>query len=581
VRSTSAPIDVEKALGDAVVDLLGTVRGDSGRQGGAEALARTLAGHALSETVRGAAVVAFEGTEDVRLVAAAGATGSVIAGSVWPLADSPVAEVLAGTRGITDVEPAHSPLGRALAPGEGDRLLALPLRVGDRGGGDATSLGALLLVVDGAEPMDGSRQAYLEDLSTLVAMTMLVATPAQDWLARARRLRGDVDAAVEVAGSLDARQIVDSVLSRACATSGASRASLLRIRGDDVVTEGVHDADGFPAALEWRHPLADQPLLARAAATGQPVLGGNLDLDGLPPGLPPAFADVRQTMVLPLHLGDSVQGLLVVFRRQARPFIHDDATTLQLLGNLALLALRNSQVYEDARAASGAMASFLSLIAHDLRAPLTVLGGYLDLLLDGTFGDPPPSWEKPLRTINAKLSETQRLVDDIMLASRLENGVVPCTTTTLDLNEVVKGAAERVEGRAALAGATVETSPSQAPVRVRADAFHVDRVVDNLVNNAINYGGGSPWIRLAVDASGGPPAITVEDHGIGIAPELHGRIFERFFRVENHVPGTGFGLHVGRLLAEACGGSLRLQRSVPGAGSTFRLELPAAQPEAT
>jgi len=112
-------------------------------------------------------------------------------------------------------------------------------------------------------------------------------------------------------------------------------------------------------------------------------------------------------------------------------------------------------------------------------------------------------------------------------------------------------------------------------VNVVADRFQVDRIVDNLINNAISYGGPSPWVRLSVDPAD-PPAIRVEDHGVGISAELHSRIFDRFFRIDTRVPGTGFGLHVGRVLAAACGGSLRLERSVPGEGSLFRLELPAA-----
>jgi signal transduction histidine kinase len=109
----------------------------------------------------------------------------------------------------------------------------------------------------------------------------------------------------------------------------------------------------------------------------------------------------------------------------------------------------------------------------------------------------------------------------------------------------------------------------------RGDVFHVDRIVDNLINNALNYGGATPWVRLSVDP-GDPPAIRVEDHGVGISATLHQRIFDRFFRVDNNVPGTGFGLHVGRVLAEACGGSLSIERSAPGEGSVFRLELPSA-----
>jgi signal transduction histidine kinase len=110
---------------------------------------------------------------------------------------------------------------------------------------------------------------------------------------------------------------------------------------------------------------------------------------------------------------------------------------------------------------------------------------------------------------------------------------------------------------------------------VSADRFQVDRVIDNLVNNAINYSGPSPWVRLSIDHAN-PPAIRVEDHGVGIRQELQSRVFDRFFRIDTRVPGTGFGLHLGRVLAEACGGSLTLERSVPGEGSIFRLELPAS-----
>jgi signal transduction histidine kinase len=152
---------------------------------------------------------------------------------------------------------------------------------------------------------------------------------------------------------------------------------------------------------------------------------------------------------------------------------------------------------------------------------------------------------------------------------------VPTTTAVLDLNDVIRRAGVRSQARAELAGATVETIPSATPVATCADTFHVDRILDNLINNAISYGGAAPWIRLSIDPSD-PPAVRVEDHGIGISAELHERIFDRFFRLESRVPGTGFGLHVGRVLAQACGGSLDVERSAPGQGSVFRLQLPSA-----
>ncbi len=271
--------------------------------------------------------------------------------------------------------------------------------------------------------------------------------------------------------------------------------------------------------------------------------------------------------------GSTAVGALLLVRDRPAPLADDESAFFEDYTSLAALALRTSQ--QSGAQAASQMLSFLNLVVHDLRAPLTVLSGYIDLLRAGTFGEAPPAWEKPLEMIAGKLSETHRLVDDILLAARLESGTVPASIETLDLNDVISRATTRSEARAGLTGARIETLRHPAVVTASADRFQVDRIVDNLINNAINYGGPSPWIRLSVDDAQ-PPAIRVEDHGVGISPELHARIFDRFFRVDNRVPGTGFGLHVGRVLAEACGGSLRVERSVPGEGSLFRLELPSA-----
>jgi signal transduction histidine kinase len=399
---------VERALGGAVSELAATLRGEAQRADGSDPLTRTLAGHALTRSVRGCAVCVIDGAEVVRVAGVAGTTGDLAPGSVWDLAASPVPEVLAGSERIHLVEASASALGQALKVADSGQLVGAPLRIDEDGAVGPTSLGALLLVRDTPVPLADDERAFFEDYASLVAMT-----------------------------------------------------------------------------------------------------------------------------------------------------------------------LQHSRQHAGTQVASEAMLSFLNLIVHDLRAPLTVLSGYVDLLRDGTFGDGPETWQKPLEMIAAKLHETHRLVDNILLAARLETGAVPVNIETLDLNDLVASAAARSEARAALAGARVEGVGHSKPVMVSADRFQVGRIIDNLVNNAINYSGPSPWVRLSVDPAI-PPAIRVEDRGVGISEEVHARIFDRFFRVDNRVPGTGFGLHVGRVLAEACGGSLSLERSVPGEGSLFRLELPAS-----
>jgi signal transduction histidine kinase len=567
--------DPERALGSAFGDLLRVIRGDDGSSDDGDAVAGMLVRHALIRPVRGCAIGVLDGDQSVRVAGVAGDTGAVRAGSLWPLAGSPVSEALAGPSALRPVNARLSPLGRALSSAGEVGLTALPLRIGEHGGGEPTSLGALLLLRDPGTALSDTERDFLEGFASLVTLAVLQAAPAQDWEQRARRLRGNVDAVVDLASSLDAHKNIPRVLEQVCAAVDGNRATLLRVDGDDMVIEGVHDVDGETVVPDWRGRVDSQEMLLAARQSGAVVVGGNIAYEHLPEELKDAFTDVRHTIILPLRSGDGVAGFLMVFRRHEHPFIHDDAGAVQQLGNVALQALRNSRLYADARAASEAMSSFLNLVVHDLRAPLTVLSGYVDLLRDGTYGPAPAGWARPMELITAKLHELHRLVDDILLAARLDSAAVPTTTAALDLNDAVLRAGVRIQARAELAGATVETAPSAVPVTAWADSFHVDRILDNLINNAISYGGGSPWIRISVDPSQ-PPAVRVEDHGVGISAELHDRIFDRFFRLESRVPGTGFGLHVGRVLAQACGGSLAVERSVPGQGSVFRLELPAA-----
>lgn len=575
-RDTITP-DTERALGSAFGDLLRVIRGDVRSDDDGDAVAGMLVRHALIRPVNGCAVCVLDGTRAVRVAGVAGDTGAVRAGSLWPLAGSPVSEALAGPSALQPVDAQLSPLGRALASAGEVALTVLPLRIGEHGGGEPTSLGALLLLRAPGTPLTDSECEFLEGFASLAALAVLQAAPAQDWEQRARRLRGNVDVVVDLASSLDARKNIPRVLEQLCAAVDGNRATLLRLDGDEVVVEGVHDVDGETIVPDWRGRVDGNEMLLAARKSADVVVGGNVAVEQLPAELRGAVAGVKHTIILPLRSNDGVAGFLVVVRRHPRPFIHADVGALQQLGSVALLALRNSRLYADAQAASEAMSSFLNLVVHDLRAPLTVLSGYVDLLSQGTYGPPPAGWARPMELITAKLHELHRLVDDILLAARLESGAVPTTTELLDLNDVIQRAAVRSQARAELAGATVEAAPSPTIVAARADSFHVDRIVDNLINNAISYGGATPWIRISVDSSG-PPAVRVEDHGVGISAELHERIFDRFFRIETGVPGTGFGLHVGRVLAQACGGSLNVERSVPGQGSVFRLELPPAPP---
>jgi signal transduction histidine kinase len=220
---------------------------------------------------------------------------------------------------------------------------------------------------------------------------------------------------------------------------------------------------------------------------------------------------------------------------------------------------------------------FMNAAAHELRTPLAVITGYVSMLEDGSLGDPPSSWQPALRVLARKVAELGRLVDQMLMSARLEAGTLASAPVTLDLREVVQDALARAEPRAALADATMASELPARAVQVVADPDHVGRILDNLINNALSYGGPRPWVKATV--GGGEQAeVLVEDHGVGVPADMRERIFERFVRVDGQgqpaVPGTGLGLAISRELAERWGGSLELAASQPGRGSSFVLRLP-------
>jgi signal transduction histidine kinase len=137
-----------------------------------------------------------------------------------------------------------------------------------------------------------------------------------------------------------------------------------------------------------------------------------------------------------------------------------------------------------------------------------------------------------------------------------------------------------VEARAQLEDASVRVFGTADPVWVYADRCQVSRVLTNLLGNAMTYSPPPADIVVEIRATA-PAEVLVHDRGVGIPPERQGRIFERFVRYAeggvSRPAGLGLGLPLSRDLAELNGGQLLLERSAPGAGSTFLLRLPVAQ----
>jgi two-component system phosphate regulon sensor histidine kinase PhoR len=216
---------------------------------------------------------------------------------------------------------------------------------------------------------------------------------------------------------------------------------------------------------------------------------------------------------------------------------------------------------------------FVANVSHELKTPLAAIRGMAETLRDGALGDLETA-DRFLARMLEQCGRLQALVDDLLTLSRLEGPAGSVERQPVDLGELARVAAEVVAPTAAERDVAVEVAGDE---RLPGDADALERLLVNLLDNAVKYNRPGGSVRLAVRRTGDEVVLEVRDTGIGIAPEHLPRIFERFYRVDRarsrSEGGTGLGLAIVKHVAQLHGGRVEVE-SEPGAGSTFRVILP-------
>jgi signal transduction histidine kinase len=219
----------------------------------------------------------------------------------------------------------------------------------------------------------------------------------------------------------------------------------------------------------------------------------------------------------------------------------------------------------DLSAAQARERRFTADVAHELRTPLTALVGEASLLAEHLDRMPADS-RRPAELLIADVARLRRLVDDLLEISRLDAGAESVHAEPVDLRSLV--------------GATVAARGWNGRVRLDGDGLsltsdprRLERIVGNLVDNALEHGGKEVAIRIGRD--GEDAAVEIADDGPGIPPEHLPHIFERFYKADEARSGggTGLGLAIARENARLLGGEIDVS-SVPGDGTRFTLRLP-------
>ena len=220
---------------------------------------------------------------------------------------------------------------------------------------------------------------------------------------------------------------------------------------------------------------------------------------------------------------------------------------------------------------------FLATLAHELRNPLAPIRSGLQVLRVTPPGGEPA--RQAMVMMERQVQHLVRLLDDLMEVSRITQGQVRLQKEVLDVAEAVHTALEASRPLLEAAGHRLELELPGEPLRVHADPVRIAQVLSNLLNNAAKYTPDGGRISLSVRRAGAAARIRVRDNGIGIAPEMLPRVFEKFAQLPGALAcshgGLGIGLSLARTLVELHGGSIQARSEGEGKGAEFVVSLPA------
>jgi signal transduction histidine kinase len=300
------------------------------------------------------------------------------------------------------------------------------------------------------------------------------------------------------------------------------------------------------------------------------------------------LGNYRSLLCVPMQAGDRAVGSIVVTRREPGQFPERHVALLQTFADQAVIAIENVRLFKELEARTGALelafrradeanrakTSFLAAASHDLRQPIHAMALFVSALKSKSED---PKTRSIVDHLVASVESLEGLFDALLDISKLDAGIVRAEIGDFPLQPIFERVVQDCASDASEKGLRLVVVPTRAIVR--SDATLIERIVRNLVSNAIRYtkAGG---LVLGCRRAGGNVRIAVCDTGIGIEPTQLPQIFKEFFQVANverdRAKGLGLGLAIVERLARLLGHAVTVA-SVPGRGSTFSVTLPRGE----
>lgn len=260
----------------------------------------------------------------------------------------------------------------------------------------------------------------------------------------------------------------------------------------------------------------------------------------------------------------------------AKPFTPDELkNTVRKAAHSLIMARQAKRLAQEKRQLRF---QFISVLAHELKAPLAAIEGYLNIIKERSAGDDPAAYDHMVERSLIRAEYMRKMISDLLDLTRIESGAKKRDIASVDVIQAARTAIETALPDAAARRIAVELHCGGS-VSIEADRGEIDIVLNNLVSNAVKYNRDGGRVDVEVSSQGGQCIIRVADTGIGMTAEEVSRLFAEFVRIKNektrNILGSGLGLSIVKKIALLYGGDITVD-STPDAGSTFTVVLPVA-----
>lgn len=390
----------------------------------------------------------------------------------------------------------------------------------------------------------------------------------------------------ELNTTLDYSRALDITMEWAMRVSGANAGLIGIVTAEE---KGawlmLHTHRGYPPQVQrllkepW--PL-DRGVIGRVAASGIPNMVPEVSQD---PDYVAILPTAHSQLTVPVARENSVIGVIMLESDRSNGFDLEALNFVVRLADHASVSIANAQLYEQVKRANQAKSEFVSIVAHELKLPMTSIKGYSDLLALGAVGQVNEGQLQFLNTIRSNVERMNTLVSDLLDISRIETGRLKLDVKRVALSSVVEETLRTLRKHIEDKQQTLQVDVPDDLPEVKGDKSRLIQVLANLVSNAYKYtpSGGQITVTVRPDgtADDGKPYLvcSIKDTGVGMAAEDVEKLGQKFFRAGDQrvrdVPGHGLGFSIAKNLIEMQGGKIEIQSELDK-GSTFSFTVPVA-----